>query len=558
CWFVYVLRSLQGDAEAPDLAPGLYRVQFFIAGGCSFQFCHPRGEDAWRLLEDPRVLRFASALVLPLYDISLPARKFGNRATLFAHVEAGQCLQNAQLMAAAARAAATVRGDTLSESVLVGLRPWLETPPSRKANWQVMPSLVVGDRPTDQEVALQRAESWLKVGLASQLPQSPENPVSPAFFAGPVSVGTNQVYASGRAAEPQVAVRRAEAEAWERLGWATLGACVQGELGDIPGAIDGRALIAHTRQQYARPNFPLQPFSRDSHYLWRDGVQVHTGAQVHLPAECVHALDTLPPPFRARACANSSTSGVAAWTDAEGALCRATLELIERDAFLRLWVGGISPALVIEQTLPESALARIRRLRALGLRVAIAQVGLQVPVYSVFLQSRDRPFTAVTAAADFEPEVALAKALDEAEGRAAHSAAFPAKALPCARQVQSTADGNRFYQTPRFYRQADFYAAGTAADRFGAPPRACRNWAQLQARLALDNMELLAANLTPVGASLDQGRTPLHIVRAFIPGLIPIWFGYGLQPAGLSAFKAAQSRGPRRPRSNSALVHPFT
>ncbi|HSW17530.1 MAG TPA: YcaO-like family protein [Ramlibacter sp.] len=559
-WFVFVLRELPNSGAGP-MTPGLYEARFHLEGGCSLLALPGADADAaWRTVADPRVLTFASALALPVYDIGVPARKYGNRATLFAHLEAGQSLQNAQLMATALGAAAMVRGDTASSAVLGILYNQLAPAPGAcRSHWLAMPGLVIGARPSEAEIAKARTEHWITLGAATTL--------SPfAFSAGPVPLASGELYATGRSSDPRIAALKAEAEAWERLGWGALAATVEGARHDMPGAIDPTTIAAYTPAQLASPHFPLKAFSPRRRYLWNKGVAVASGGAVHLPAECVHALSALPARFRPRACSNASTSGVAAWTDAEGALSHATLELIERDAFLRRWLTRAALPCLRLASLPQSARRRIQALQAAGLRVSVADIGERfVPVYSVFTQSIDRPFTAITAAAGFDAEAALAKALDEAEGRAAHAAAFPAAPLRRASEVQTTADINRYFQTPRFYRQSDFYAAGEDSQRFKRRPAhaqpLCADWAALKSRLAQLQLPLFAFDITPPGASVQQGRAPLHVVRAVVPGLLPIWFQHGLQPAASEAFRAAVRAGPDhapRARSDAAFIHPFT
>jgi ribosomal protein S12 methylthiotransferase accessory factor len=179
-------------------------------------------------------------------------------------------------------------------------------------------------------------------------------------------------------------------------------------------------------------------------------------------------------------------------------------------------------------------------------------------VFAVFVQSTTRPFTAVAAAAEFAPEPALDRALHEVEARVLHAAAFPATPLRAASEVTGLEDIPRLYQSPRWYRHADFLAAGPVVQRFATEPPPCRGWAQLPGRLAREGHRLLAFDLTPPHASLRQGRTPLHVMRAVIPGLIPIWFRPGLEPAGLDAYqRAARSPGARAVRRSPA-IHPFT
>jgi len=564
-WFLFVLRPLAADQSGGvATAPGLYEALFHVEGGVSLRLLVPDARGAWRALLDPRVLRYASALLLPVYDIAVPARKYGNRATLFAHLEAGQSLQNAQLMATALGLAGVVRGDTVAAAVLEVLEGYLSA--ARRGplrHWIPMPALVLGAKPSALQLVLSERDNWVQVRPACR-PMTQEAAAGTggfAFFAGPIALGGASVYSSGRGAEPALALRKAEAEAWERKAWATLGPkVVEGRLRDVSGAAAPHGLVAYAPRQYATRGFPLRPFSSRARYLWLEALQVGSGRSLHVPAECVLALSTLPRAMRDRAYTNTSTSGMAAWTDAEGALCRATLELIERDAFARCWIARASPPMLATASLPQPQRKRIEALEGLDHRVAVLCLArVPVPVFSVFVQHRQRPFTAITAAADFDAECALAKALDEAEGRAAHADTFPARPLARAAQVLGTAEVNRYYQTPRFHRRADFHAASTAREDFSARVEgACRDWAGLQGWLAAQALDLIAVDLTPEGAALDQGRTPLKVMRALVPGLIPIWFHHGLEPAGMPAFIAAQGAVPAPRRAAAPFVHPFT
>jgi ribosomal protein S12 methylthiotransferase accessory factor len=174
----------------------------------------------------------------------------------------------------------------------------------------------------------------------------------------------------------------------------------------------------------------------------------------------------------------------------------------------------------------------------------------------VFLQRMDPPMTAITAAADFSAEAALHKALDEAEGRAAHAGALRPAPMP-ASQVRSPSDVDRYYRAARSFCRSDFYAAAAPSLPFaGALAGACKGWPALRSLLATEGHELHAFDLTPQGAALDQGRTPIRVVRALVSGLVPIWFQYGMQPAGMAAFRQAAAHCRRR--GSSSFLHPFT
>ena len=97
------------------------------------------------------------------------------------------------------------------------------------------------------------------------------------------------------------------------------------------------------------------------------------------------------------------------------------------------------------------------------------------------------------------------------------------------------------------FRRADHLVAAPAAAP--AERRLSRDWAGLVQRLREDGQQLIAVDLSD-GAPL---RTPT--VKAFIPGLVPIKFGAGNEPAGHPSINACASlRGTGR---SPGFPHPF-
>lgn len=555
-WFVFLLRPAQ-RSDGTQADEGLYEARFHLEGGASLALLKTGSRAAWNVLRDPRVLQFASALIVPLVDTGLPARKYGNRATIFAQLEVGQAWQNAQLMAGALGAAAIVRGDTRSKAVLDVLGEALGVDAADAVGWLALPALVVGSRPSAEQVFQQQRESWIQIFPAPVPGDDLRAGETGERFAYSAKDRHSDLCTTGRANDPRTALVKAEAEAWERRGWRTLKDGHEGTIHDITGALDPTGIVAYTPQQYASEEFPFAPFDTAQSYLWIDAADARSGAVARVPAEHVFAPGCLPESIGASLLTNVSTSGVAAWTNPQVALQSAVLELIERDAFLRYWIARQCPPGMCETSMPSEAIHRVRLLRECGARVSVSRLdNAPVPVFTVFVQDPVRPYTAVTAAAAFEQEAALIKALDEAEGRLLHSMKYPAQPLRSAGQVQGIADICRYYRTKRFFRRADFYAAGAAVQVFGEGSFS-RDWPQLEERLVQAGRRVLAVDLTPKGAAIHQGRTNLHVMRAIVPGLIPIWFHSGLEPAGLAAFRMAAG-GNKPTRHHPHPIHPFT
>lgn len=548
-WFVAVLRDLPSQ-DGGLTAAGLYEARFHVSGGASLEQIGYDPYLAWRCLSDPRVLRYASALLLPVYDAAVPGRKYGNRATLFAAIEAGQCLQNAQLMAVSLGAAAIVRGDTIASEVLTLAR----LNPAGAARWLSMPGMVLGARPSELQREQQQADLRFKVAPNLQ-PAGTGMSGTFAFAASPALPDGPRLAGSGRAEDPRLAMTKAEAEAWERLAWATPAGLFEACWSDLDQPVAPQELIAYAQHQYASKDLSYEPFSPRRAYLWKTVVDIESGHAHAILGECVHAHHALPSRFRKRAYTSASTSGVAAGTSVEDALMRATLELIERDVFACTWLSGAAPARVDPHSLPRTLVHRLERLADTGMDVVALDLGNEwCPVIALFGQATGLPFTAITAAAAFDAEQALFKALQELEGRFAHALAFPPASGDSSDPMRMI---ERFYRHRSTFRRSDFFTQASATISVARIGQQCpRNWPELKQRILADGFRLLAADITPDGAAVDQGRRAIHVVRAFVPGLVPIWFQPSTQPAGMPRFmRSAATHGKRPP---SLFVHPFT
>lgn len=556
-WFAAVLRPLP-DPAGNAIEPGLHEAVFHLDGGCSLQLRQAGAELAWPLLHDPRVLHFASAILLPVADNGLALRTYGNRGTVFAHIEAGQSLQNAQLMASAVGAAGVVRGDIRPAAIRRWLAPHAG---SGRAPLVPMPAYVVGSRPSAGQQRQQRTDDWLALHNAdTRAPRGTAASGHITCIAGPIPTPAGGLLAAGRSADARLAATKAQAEAWERRAWLTPQAgAVRACMADLPGAVDPRTLAHYSARQFARQGFPFRAFDPRSDLLWIEGHDIASGRPVRIPADHVHAAQPATPRGpRSRPLTSCTTSGVAAGIDPASALERATLEVIERHAFLHSWIAGRPLPRLDQRTLPAGARARVRSLQGARHRVAVIRLPCAwAPVMAVFVQRADPPLTAITAAADFDAEAALHKALDEAEARAG---AAPDPGRPAVRHPRTPHDIHRAWQRPGLFRAADWYAGAAARERFTQPAlRACADFARLQAALQAEGRTILALDITPPGAAIHQGRTPLHVVRAFIPGTLPIWFQHGLEPAGLQAYASARAlRGDGLGARAAVPLHPFS
>jgi ribosomal protein S12 methylthiotransferase accessory factor len=528
-WFIALLRPLERYPR------GLYEIRHHACasdiGTISLQAIKGPVDAAWSTLLKPAVLAFAQAVIYPVANLSLISKKYGNRSLILAMLEVGHTLQNGALAAQIEGAGTIVRGDTVEKEVLslFGLDDSLYP----------LPSMVLGAKPTTDQEALAATVDRV-VSLHSVPNHSTRLPMRTRFaVAGPVAMGSAgkpwAIWSGGRSENSRLATIKAEAEAWERIGWSNPCSDMRrARFGELGNTIDPRTLVKYSQTQYARANFPYVIFSPRRRYAWTTASRARDGAEFHVLAQCVYALNSLSVEDSHAPYTSSNTSGVAAYTDVETARTRALMELIERDAFARTWLEKKSPANLDEKRLSVSLRHRIGVLREAGYEVALLGLASDhLPVAAIFVQSSVRAFTAVTTGAGFVWEDALDSALSETESRVQRYHGEHDHPPMRATQVISVEGHGNYYRTVGGYKLADWLQSSSGTTirrkRHGFPI----DGPGLLNHFADRGLEVYFCDLTPPLASLNQGRKSLHVVRAFVPGLIPIWFSHGVEPAGM-------------------------
>ncbi len=248
-----------------------------------------------------------------------------------------------------------------------------------------------------------------------------------------------------------------------------------------------------------------------------------------------------------------TSSGVAAYTDEPEAAQRALLELIERDALMWHWVQGVAPRRLAEAPLPEPTRDRLAAVRAAGWEPVLADLGLDtVPVVLCLLRAPGRLALGLAAARNVAD--AAAKALGEGLMIGRMGAENPLAALADPEAVRSPEDHLALHHHPDHAPAHEFLFAGEEVDSREIP--------------APD--EPLAELLAPVGEPLfvaydAPAVRPFRVVRAIVPGLVPVSFGWDQEPLGLARLAApVRTRDGRElgrrldlREAGPVLPHPF-
>ncbi|MEZ0166692.1 YcaO-like family protein [Kineococcus sp. LSe6-4] len=319
----------------------------------------------------------------------------------------------------------------------------------------------------------------------------------------------------------------------------------------------------------------LPALPEDAVVAWVPARSLVTGRERWIPKQLAHyhAPDAHP------GFVQESSSGCASGTGEDEAALHALLELVERDAFLLSWYRGLDLPEVDLSTVADTTLRHtVRRAEFLGFEVRAfdGRVDLPFPVVVCTTERHDGGPGAfnVAAAASLDPLAALRSAVSEITARspvlAEECAADPVRLERLAADasaVRTLSDHSVLAGSPGFAR----HVRGLLTRRRRYPLQhlfgPARHDGDVPGALRHVVTGLVTAGFEPwvVDQTTDeQAQWGLRTVRAVVPGLIPIDFGWHRQRALTSPRlatahpTASPVRLPRPPASHRRLVpHPF-
>jgi ribosomal protein S12 methylthiotransferase accessory factor len=540
------LRPLQG------LARGLYAVLYDRDGTVALKRRARNVQDVFRAFVDPAAVRNAQGIIVLSGRFGITARKYGGRSVLYVALEAGHAAQNAMLAAADLKIGALEIGGFIEQRVCRLLGAGTGSTPLTTIAFGAEERAVMQSGHSGPEIEF----NWSELDPSGS---APPFHLGAAWFRGSTD---DADICWGRDPDPLLAYDKAIAEAWERRACELPTGIRLARAEDLDDALDPARIIAYRPFQYARRAFPFKRYSPRREYGWKEGTDYFSGKRVSILAECVYHRGSLPARLRIGAYTAATTSGVAAYTDREQAIRRAVMELIERDAFMACWLGRLRTPAIARNTVPLAIRRRLTELERMGFRVVVKDLTRALaPVILVFAQDPVRGVTSIATHSAFDPEQALDHALGELESmvHVRLRAEAPGRIAP--REVRTPGDHASLYSRREYYRRGDYLAEVRRTCRLSAVGRAVsRRWTDLIDRISSSGRRLVCIDLTPRGASLEEGQRPLKVYRVIATGLLPMTFGYGTEPLGLPEAKVLL--GPRivanLPREKKALFpHPF-
>jgi len=528
---------------AENTNPGVYRVQYGNNRRVGLELL---SEDVNRVarsfLSPLETLNGVYGVVIISGSLTVTGRKYGNRSMLYVPLEAGHAVQNCLLQAKVSGVATREVGGFVDQLLLEAL----DLPPGYQPMTTVLFGLE-GLPPTRLSIG-----STLEVDWAVPMAEG----YRPPFALASARVSAERSWSHGRDASPEIALIKAIAEGREWAACGSIPELVSARYIDLESVVHPKEIVAFHPAQYRVKDFPFAPFDDETTYAWTEGAGYANGSAVKILAD--HVYFPYFPETQWYAFANSS--GCAAHPDEETAIRTGTLELVERDAFMNVYLGRLALPTVLEWTLPEHIRDRMRLLEKVGFKVWIKDHSLEfAPVATVVAQSDELTFTTCASCSSFDIEHAVSHALMEVEASvlARLQNGQPGEMKPD--WVGVPLDHGQLYAQPRYYRHADFLVEGGGEVVFAKMGNnAARSWEELLDRFAGGRMRLITI---PMQLSEEYGGNDgLHIVRAVVPGLVPMTFGYRQEPAGMERVYQVAERVGGRKLSYGELTkfpHPF-
>ncbi len=530
---------------------GVYDVYFRKPGVVELAPIKVEIVQVLRSFADQTICNNAQGIIVVSGSFELSGEKYGNRSMLYVPLEAGHVAQNIHLSAAENKVGTVEVGGFLEEPMKKALR-------LPKGFWPL--TTILFGQPKASTIAKSTKEDTLDLRWAPPTADQYELPFSMAFARPKGKV--SQDWSCGRAKDPWLALKKAVSEAYE---WQACGRLsedlIRASLEELDGAIDPRSIVNYHKQQYQNKYFQLKPFDGRRRHFWVRGRNILSSETVYVLADCVYFPYTPRTPRYTMA----NSSGTAARLDRDEAIQHATFELVERDAFMIVWLNRLQMPSILVKSLPGFVQKRIKALERAGFRVIIKNFTLDMtPVIFIFIQSEKLTTTICAACSSFDTLLAIDHAMEEAEAAAYCRLRDQKVEAIQPREVHRTYHHGDLYEQRHYFQRANFLVEDGMMMKFADvvnTNKVPRTWDEFLERLKTAGFPLLAVSLQLGNQFLDF-QIP-KVEKVFIPGIIPMSFGYGLEPCGMDRIytlpvQLGYRTTPLGYRELTKFPHPYT
>jgi len=328
-------------------------------------------------------------------------------------------------------------------------------------------------------------------------------------------------------------------------------------------AVSPHEFVLYSEAEYARNGFPYRPWQARDELLWTQVKELGSEGAAWVPSAFVYLNPPSDQPQDFLCSTNSS--GFAAGPDLNGAIWRALLELLERDAFLVTWLNCLP--------VPEIDFAGLgglsRDIRSTyerwGSEVRAFRLATDMPVAAVMALVIDRtgkgPAAMIGLGCDVECHYALEKALFEVcqlhELLRRKYEQGAAGRLNTYADVRTMEEHAAYFLRRDHLHEFDFLSAHGQKVRIDGMMSATAaveaDLKTLQSALAASGCRVFYRDLT----TPDLDRYPIRVARVLVTQLQPIHFGHGLERLGGGRlYELPKKLGLREAASSEATLNP--
>jgi ribosomal protein S12 methylthiotransferase accessory factor len=291
-------------------------------------------------------------------------------------------------------------------------------------------------------------------------------------------------------------------------------------------------LVLYPNECYDKKGFKFSRFSPDSNIPWIEGYELLSGKIVLVPADFVYY-----PAFREKPLVSETSNGAAAHTDTVQAILNGLFEVIERDAFLVMWMNRLSMPILDIQSLPFGFNESLKLINEWGMRVKLVNLTNDTNIPTVMAAcynlSRDKyPALVVGTGSHIEPELAIKKALFEMEFQLINYLQEPPKRkILSANQISASYEHPVFYLNPKMRKYWDFMIKSkkkSILPRRGYSLNEGKKESLMRIVRLLNNKNhrTIFVDVTPS----DIRNLGLKVVKVLVTGLQPLYFRDRIRP----------------------------
>ncbi|MFH1522290.1 MAG: YcaO-like family protein [Patescibacteria group bacterium] len=230
-----------------------------------------------------------------------------------------------------------------------------------------------------------------------------------------------------------------------------------------------------------------------------------------------------------------NSSGMAAYTKLDEAIRRGALEIIERDAMMIHWFNKIKPKRIVLDNPDDYIVSLSDNLEKIGYKLCLVDLTLDtMPVIMAIAINDGGEFPFFAGAASSERKIdAIKKATEELEftiwSRLKYHNELKQKVKEISlKTIYEPADHEALYMKPEMFEQLRFLMEGPIES---VNDEELYEKMDLYSVLSENGLKLYYIDMT--AKEVKQLALGIKVIRAIIPGFVPITFGYGQEPLGM-------------------------